>query len=87
MLTGVASTGLALLKGLDPELKTPVAEEMVVGSGTAIVIALPLFVLLFIPSFTYGTENETLFNFITFFGILLYVLIFASILIFKTRKK
>ena len=87
MLTGVASTGLALLKGLDPELKTPVAEEMVVGSGTAILIALPLFVLLFIPSFTYGTENETLFNFITFFGILLYVIIFASILIFKTRKK
>ncbi len=87
MLTGVASTGLALLKGLDPELKTPVAEEMVVGSGTAIVIALPLFVLLFIPSFTYGTENEALFNFITFFGIVLYVLIFASILMFKTRKK
>jgi ESS family glutamate:Na+ symporter len=87
MLTGVASTGLALLKGLDPELKTPVAEEMVVGSGTAILIALPLFVLLFIPSFTYGSENETLFNFITFFGILLYVIIFASILIFKTRKK
>jgi len=87
MLTGVASTGLALLKGLDPELKTPVAEEMVVGSGTAILIALPLFVLLFIPSFTYGSENETLFDFITFFGILLYLIIFASILIFKTRKK
>lgn len=87
MLTGVASTGLALLKGLDPELKTPVAEEMVVGSGTAIVMALPLFVLLFIPSFTYGTENETLFNVITFLGILLYVIIFASMLIFKTRKK
>lgn len=87
MLTGVASTGLALLKGLDPELKTPVAEEMVVGSGTAILIALPLFVLLFIPSFTYGTENEGLFNLITFFGIAIYVIIFASILIFKTRKK
>ena len=87
MLTGVASTGLALLKGLDPELKTPVAEEMVVGSGTAIVMALPLFVLLFIPSFTYGTANETLFNIITFLGILLYVIIFASLLIFKTRKK
>ena len=86
MLTGVASTGLALLKGVDPELKTPVAEEMVVGSGTAIVIALPLFVLLFIPSFAYGTDNETLFNFITFFGIVLYVIVFASILIFKTRK-
>jgi len=60
---------------------------MVVGSGTAIVMALPLFVLLFIPSFSYGTANETLFNVITFLGILLYVIIFASMLIFKTRKK
>ena len=50
MLTGVASTGLALLKGVDPNLETPVAEEMVLGSGTAITMALPLFAILFIPS-------------------------------------
>ncbi|MGA0351966.1 MAG: hypothetical protein ACO3MF_04410 [Acholeplasmataceae bacterium] len=87
MLTGVASTGLALLKGIDPNLETPVAEEMVLGSGTAILMALPLFVLLFIPSFTAGTDNETLFTWITYLGIFLYVVIFAGILIFKSRKK
>jgi len=87
MLTGVASTGLALLKGIDPNLETPVAEEMVLGSGTAILMALPLFVLLFIPSFTVGTSNETLFTWITYLGIFLYVGIFAGILIFRSRKK
>lgn len=87
MLTGVASTGLALLKGIDPNLDTPVAEEMVLGSGTAILMALPLFVLLFIPSFTVGTENESLFTWITYLGIFFYVLIFAGILIYRSRKK
>ncbi len=86
MLTGVASTGLALLKGIDPNLETPVAEEMVLGSGTAIVMALPLFVLLFIPSFTVGTDNETLFTWITFAGIGVYILLFISLILFRTRS-
>lgn len=87
MLTGVASTGLALLKGIDPNLDTPVAEEMVLGSGTAILMALPLFVLLFIPSFTVGSELENLFKWITYLGILTYILIFISLIIFRTRLK
>jgi ESS family glutamate:Na+ symporter len=87
MLTGVASTGLALLKGIDPNLETPVAEEMVLGSGTAIVMALPLFVLLFIPSFTVGSELETLFKWITYLGILLYILVFIGLILFRTRLK
>jgi ESS family glutamate:Na+ symporter len=87
MLTGVASTGLALLKGIDPNLETPVAEEMVLGSGTAIVMALPLFVLLFIPSFTVGSELETLFKWITYLGILLYILLFIGLILFRTRLK
>ena len=32
MLTGTASTGVALLKGIDKDLTTPVAEEIVLGS-------------------------------------------------------
>jgi glutamate:Na+ symporter, ESS family len=87
MLTGVASTGLALLKGIDPNLETPVAEEMVLGSGTAILMALPLFVLLFIPSFTVGSESENLFKWITYLGILAYILLFIGMIIFRTRSK
>jgi ESS family glutamate:Na+ symporter len=87
MLTGVASTGLALLKGIDPNLETPVAEEMVLGSGTAILMALPLFVLLFIPSFTVGSELETLFKWITYVGILAYIVLFIGMIVFRTRLK
>jgi ESS family glutamate:Na+ symporter len=86
MLTGVASTGIALLKGIDPNLESPVAEEMVLGSGTAISVALPLFVILFLPSFGYGTSNATLLNWITLFGCILYIAIFTLILIIRGKR-
>ncbi len=86
MLTGVASTGIALLKGVDPNLETPVAEEMVLGSGTAITMALPLFGILFIPSLTYGSANEVLWNWIALLGCLLYTTIFAVILLIRGKR-
>jgi glutamate:Na+ symporter, ESS family len=86
MLTGVASTGLALLKGVDPNLETPVAEEMVLGSGTAISMALPLFAILFIPSLTYGSANELLWTIVALIGCSLYTIIFAIILLVRGKK-
>jgi ESS family glutamate:Na+ symporter len=86
MLTGVASTGVALLKGIDPNLETPVAEEMVLGSGTAISMALPLFAILFIPSLTYGGENELLWSIIALVGCALYTVVFATILLIRGRR-
>jgi ESS family glutamate:Na+ symporter len=86
MLTGVASTGLALLKGIDPELNTPVAEEMVLGSGTAITMAFPLFAILFIPSLTYTSPNAMLWNIVALFGCLLYTTIFSIILLIRGKR-
>ncbi len=86
MLTGVASTGLALLKGVDPELETPVAEELVLGSGTAITMALPLFGILFIPTFTINSSNPTLWSWIALLGVLLYTVIMVIFLIFRGIK-
>ncbi|TNF09682.1 MAG: hypothetical protein EP317_00390 [Bacillota bacterium] len=86
MLTGVASTGIALLKGIDPNLESPVAEEMVLGSGTAISVALPLFVILFLPSFGYGTSNAGLLNWISLFGCILYIVVFSTILIIRGKR-
>ncbi|MBN2268130.1 MAG: hypothetical protein V3569_01885 [Acholeplasmataceae bacterium] len=86
MLTGVASTGLALLKGLDNNLETPVAEEMVLGSGTAITMALPLFLILFIPSLTYGTPNETLWSWLSLVGCALYTIVFMVILLVRGKR-
>ncbi|MBN2876437.1 MAG: hypothetical protein JXL85_02180, partial [Bacilli bacterium] len=86
MLTGTASTGVALLKGLDRNLKTPVAEEIVLGSGTAIAMALPLFAILMLPSLTYQTTNETLFKFISLFGCLLYAVVMVVILLVRGKR-
>jgi len=89
MLTGVASTGIALLKGLDRNLESPVPEELVLGSGTAIAMALPLFGLLMLPSIAAGGggANQALFDMITMVGCLLYTLVMVVILLFRSRKK
>lgn len=86
MLTGTASTGIALVKGLDPQLETPVAEELVLGSGTAIMMALPLFGILMLPSLGFGTTNQTLFDYIALIGCLSYVIVMIIILNVRSKK-
>lgn len=86
MLTGTASTGLALLKGIDNDFESPVAEEMVLGSGTAISMALPLFALLMFPGMAITQENE-LFNYLVFIVPAVYVLILLTIILRINRKK
>ena len=86
MLTGTASTGLALLKGVDPDYKSPVAEEMVLGSGTAISMALPLFALLMFPTLAATSENGGIFIILVFAipAIYFFILLF---IITKINKK
>jgi glutamate:Na+ symporter, ESS family len=87
MLTGVASTGIALLKGLDRNLESPVAEELVLGSGTAITMALPLFGLLMLPSIAAGGGgNQALFDLITLVGCFLYTVVMVVILLVRSRR-
>lgn len=86
MLTGTASTGLALLKGVDKDFKSPVAEEMVVGSGTAISMALPLFALLMFPTLAVSTGNN-IYNVLVFLIPLIYGLVLLGLLLFVNRKK
>ncbi len=86
MLTGTVSTGMALLKGVDPKLESPVAEEIVIGSGTAISMALPLFAVLMLP--TLAIVNENSFNNILAFIILGgYFLVLLGVLLFINRRK
>ncbi len=86
MLTGTASTGMALLKGLDAHLETPVAEELVLGSGTGITIALPLFVFLLLPGIGYGTDSEVLMEYIAMIGCFLYMVAIFVILMIRAKK-
>ncbi len=44
-MTGTASTGIALLREIDPEFKTPAATEIVTGSSTAIMFGFPLLLI------------------------------------------
>ena len=45
MLTGTASTGIVLLRELDPEFETPVSDNMVYQNFPAIIFGLPLMLI------------------------------------------
>lgn len=55
MQTGTISTGMALLKGVDPHFDTDAAENLVLGSAVAILLGGPLMVILNIPIMGYVT--------------------------------
>lgn len=48
-LTGIVSTGLALVKEIDPDLESTAPRNVVLGSGTGLFIGLPLMLLLGVP--------------------------------------
>jgi glutamate:Na+ symporter, ESS family len=76
MLTGTASTGIALLREVDPEFQTPAATDLVTGSATAILFGFPILLLAgFAPvSFlNVGiTTGVIIVLFAIFFGILIW---------------
>lgn len=82
--TGVISTGIALVKMIDPELKTPVVQGLVVGSGTALFFAIPLFGILVIPEAFYG---QPIGIFYTFAALILYWLVLMSFLWVAKRRE
>lgn len=71
MLTGTISTGMALLRELDPGFEKGVAENLVFGSGVSIFIGLPLIAVLNIPALALTTGNYSYYLY-TFLGIGIY---------------
>ena len=45
MMTGTISSGILPLRQIDPEFKTPAADQLVVGSGTGIIFGAPILIL------------------------------------------
>jgi ESS family glutamate:Na+ symporter len=94
MLTGTMSTGVALLKGIDPKLETPVAEDIVLSNGTAIALALPLFAVLSFPGAQidnpgavwniFGTEIG-MYTALVFIVPIIFALILGAIVIYINR--
>ncbi len=78
--TGTISTGIALLREIDPEAKSNAAEDPVLGSGVALPLGIPLFFVLGIAVNGYKTNNPMLYLyalgiFIAFFAVLLIIII------------
>ncbi len=48
-MTGTINSGLVLVRVTDPEFDTPVAEDLVYGSGVALIFGFPLLIVLNLP--------------------------------------
>ena len=82
MLTGTASTGVILLRELDPDLATPAAENLVYQNFPAMVFGFPMMLLA-----TFAPENpEWTLLIITGFFIVMNIILFRN-QIFRRKKK
>ncbi len=55
-MTGTINSGLVLVRVTDPEFDTPVAEDLVYGSGVALVFGFPLLIVLNLPMNVFGNS-------------------------------
>lgn len=74
MLTGTISSGILLVREIDPEFKTPAADNLVSGSGTAIGFGAPMLILVGLAAKSTKLAFITLGLVIAYFLILLFVM-------------
>ena len=79
MLTGTISSGVLLVREIDPEYKTPAANNLVTGSGSAIVFGAPLLVLI-------GLAPKSLTMTFIVFGLIIVYLALLIFLILRLNK-
>lgn len=80
MLTGTISSGILLLREIDPEFKTPAANNLVAGSSFGILFGIP--VLLFVST----AAKSTFMTFVTLVVVIIYLVILLLFML-KTGKK
>jgi glutamate:Na+ symporter, ESS family len=85
MLTGTISTGLALVKAVDPKFQSNTTENLVTGSASAILFGFVLLLILNIPVVGF-IQNQPIMYVYTFFILLVYFLLLLGLLLFRTRK-
>lgn len=80
MLTGTLSSGVLLLREIDPNFETPAANNLVVGSSFGIIFGAPLLVLI-----SLAAEND-LMVWVTF-GLISVYLVLLLLFIFKVKGR
>ncbi|GEL76386.1 sodium:glutamate symporter [Tenuibacillus multivorans] len=85
MQTGTISTGMALVKAVDPYFQSNTSENLVMGSGTALMFGFPLLIILNVPVVGYVQGDPWMYVY-TFFGLLLYFIALLGTLWYRTRK-
>ena len=79
MLTGTVSTGIILLREVDPSFQTPAANNLVVGSSSAILLGFPFLLLIGLAP----QSNQMLFITI---GIMLVYFVVLNFIMFRRKK-
>ncbi len=76
--TGTLATGMALLRGVDPQFRTSAASDAVYGSGIGLIMGIPLIVMAGLPATGYEMGNPN-YYWITLLLILGYLAIVLAI--------
>ena len=86
MLTGTISTGIALLREVDPHFRTQAARNLVYGSGTGLAFGAPLMLLLNIPIMGYA-NNQPILYLVTLVAFVIYLAVLLFAMLMGTRGK
>lgn len=81
MMTGTISSGVLLLRELDPQMKTPAGNNLVLGSSCAILLAVPLLVLVGLA------PKSTMMTFVTLGAVIVYYFILMGIVLSGRKEK
>ena len=81
MMTGTISSGVLLLRELDPQMKSPAGNNLVLGSSCAILLAVPLLILVGMA------PKSTMFAFLTLGCLIVYYFILLGIALSGTKTK
>ena len=83
MLTGTASTGVILLREIDGDFKTPVADNLVYQNFPAMVFGFPILILATMAP----TKPYLTLGIVAVFFVVINILLFRSIIFRKKKKK
>lgn len=84
-LTGVVSTGLALVKEIDPNLESSAGKNLVLGSGAGLFVGFPMILLLNIPVIGFVSGKPS-FYLLTMLGLAAYFIILSTALYLRRPK-